>query len=269
MRDQEFKARDKKVQKMTRDGLTEKNLTQGTEQRVSQRLADVSFDRARPEEQVAGHRAQSRTQRKQQKQKQGAKPQDFQQAQDVEEVDRFAEATAPEVWGPDNAPAAMRDAGDKPILQNRPPGDQPVQAGRGKKRRPKKKGTRPAKEPDSADTPIPVQDNRPGRLQFSTEDSPEPTSTKGGKALQRGTRYQARFKPSEREALVEPDAPAPEIPAGGRLRFTREDAPEPPLENRAAVKKRQTARFSDDAAKPDGAIILVHKFTKNRYQCYS
>ena len=114
MRDQEFKARDKKVHKMTRDGLTEKILTQGTEQRISQRLADVSFDKARPEEQAAGHRAQSRTQRKQQ-QKQNANPQDFQQAE-PEEPDRFADATAPEVWGPDNAPAAMRDAGDKPML---------------------------------------------------------------------------------------------------------------------------------------------------------
>ncbi len=34
MRGQEFWARDKKVQKMTRDGLTEKNLTAGTEQRM-------------------------------------------------------------------------------------------------------------------------------------------------------------------------------------------------------------------------------------------
>ena len=41
MRGQEFRSRDKKVQKMTRDGLTEKNLTAGTEQRISGRLADV------------------------------------------------------------------------------------------------------------------------------------------------------------------------------------------------------------------------------------
>ena len=118
MREQEFKARDKKVQKMTRDGLTEKNLTQGTEQRISQRLADVSFDRARPEEQAVGHRAQSRTQKKQQE-KQKPKQQEFQQS---EEIDRFADATAPEVWGPENAPVSMRDAGDKPLLSNRPPG---------------------------------------------------------------------------------------------------------------------------------------------------
>lgn len=235
MRDQEFRARDKKVQKMTRDGLTEKNLTQGTEQRVSQRLADVSFDRAKPEEQAAGHRAQSRTQRKQQ-QKQGPKPQDFQPAE-AGEADRFAEATAPEVWGPDNAPAAMRDADDKPVLKNRPPGDQSVQAGRGKKRRPPAKAARPAKEPDtpdSADSPVPAPD-KPERLQFHTEDSTEPPPAKDGGTVQRGTRYQARFKPSKQEAPVEPDAPAPEVPAGGRLRFTREETPEQAPENRAAA----------------------------------
>lgn len=311
MRDQEFKARDKKVQKMTRDGLKEQNLTQGTEQRVSQRLADVSFERSRPEEQAAGHRAQNRTQRKQQQQKQGPKPQDFQPAE-AEEADRFAEATAPEVWGPENAPAAMRDAGDKPILQNRPPGDQPVQAGRGKKRRPSAKAARTAKEPgtpDSVDSPVPALDkperlqfnteespepakggkairrgaryqarfkaseqeasaesdtvhspvpalDRPGRLQFNTDDSPEKPK-KSGKAIQRGTRYQARFKPSELEKPVESDAPAPEVPAGGRLRFTREDAaPEPDPENRAAVKKKQAAKFAADAAKPEDAPRL-------------
>lgn len=43
MRGQEFKVRDKKVQKMTRNGLTEKNLTQGTEQRISSRLEEVSL----------------------------------------------------------------------------------------------------------------------------------------------------------------------------------------------------------------------------------
>ena len=45
MRGQEFKARDKKVQKMTRDGLAEKNLAQGTQQRISGRQAEVSFGR--------------------------------------------------------------------------------------------------------------------------------------------------------------------------------------------------------------------------------
>lgn len=254
MREQEFKARDKKVQKMTRDGLTEKNLTQGTEQRVSQRLADVSFEKARPEEQAAGHRAQSRTQRKQQQQKLGAQPQDFQPIEDAEEADRFAEATAPEVWGPDNAPAAMRDAGDKPVLKNLPPGDKPVQAGRGKQRRPPVKSAQPVKESDTPDSPVPATDI-PERLQFGSKDFTEP-SDKSGKSIQRGTRYQARFKPSEQEATTEPDAPIPEVPADGRLHFTHEEMPEPAPENQSAAKKRQAARFATDAAKPEDAPRL-------------
>ena len=43
MREQGYRARDKVVQKMARDGLTEKNLADGTEQRASQRQADFSF----------------------------------------------------------------------------------------------------------------------------------------------------------------------------------------------------------------------------------
>ena len=57
MRGQEFRARDKKVQKMTRDGLTEKNLTAGTEQRISGRLADVSFGREKVEDTDAENHA--------------------------------------------------------------------------------------------------------------------------------------------------------------------------------------------------------------------
>ena len=60
MRGQEFRARDKKVQKMTRDGLTEKNLAAGTEERISGRLADVSFGREKTEDTAAGRRAQIR-----------------------------------------------------------------------------------------------------------------------------------------------------------------------------------------------------------------
>lgn len=45
MRDQEVRARDKVVQKMTRDGLTERNLTKGTEERVSSREKDFSYKR--------------------------------------------------------------------------------------------------------------------------------------------------------------------------------------------------------------------------------
>ena len=45
-----FQAREKKVQKMGRDGLVEHNRATGEEKRVSQRTADAAFDRARPTE---------------------------------------------------------------------------------------------------------------------------------------------------------------------------------------------------------------------------
>lgn len=290
MRDQEFRARDKKVHKMTRDGLTEKNLTQGTEQRISQRLADVSFDKARPEEQAAGHRAQSRTQRKQQAQKQNATPQDFQQTE-PEETDRFADATAPKVWGPDNAPAAMRNAGDKPMLSNRPPGEAP---GQKKQRRnqtqqlkqddipeddtqeppdplqqkadredssslskpARRDSRRPArfKEGEQATSVLPEGMEEPGRLQFDKTETPP----KEGKSVQRGTRYQQRFKPTEQEPAGAPDAPTPEVPTGGRLRFAREDTAQPDPENRAALKKRQASEKSRQQRKFEKAPRRVH-----------
>ena len=60
---QVFRARDKKVQKMTRDGLAEKNLTTGAEKQISKRTADVSFGQEKIKEQEAGHRAGRRSHR--------------------------------------------------------------------------------------------------------------------------------------------------------------------------------------------------------------
>lgn len=60
MREQEFKARDKVVQKMSRGGLYEKNLTKGTERDISQRDSDFSFQahgEGKKEEGMAGRTA--------------------------------------------------------------------------------------------------------------------------------------------------------------------------------------------------------------------
>lgn len=113
MREQEFRSRDKKVHKMGRDGLIEQNQTTGEEQRISQRLADVSFEKGRPQEQAAGHRAAKRVGR--------PNPQGQQTpAQTLREADPMEGLEAPEVWGPSGAPASMRDAGDKPVVKKRP-----------------------------------------------------------------------------------------------------------------------------------------------------
>ena len=291
MREQEFKSRDKKVQKMTRDGLTEQNLTQGTEQRISSRLSDVSFDRARPEDVAAGHRAMSRTEKKQQ-QKQGAKPQDF--VEPEEPADRFADATAPEVWGPANAPATMRDAGDTPIVPNRPPGDSTEMRGK-KQRRKQKTPTQPDKteeEPEEsaphAAEPAthrrlhterredngqkPVQNGaryqvrrmtqeqqsevptgpEQGRLQFDHKASQEDGAKKAPKT---GARYQVRRMAQEQE-----ESSSPEITERGRLRFKHEETPpgkESPSD-RAALKKKQAARFSVVTMKGENAARLQY-----------
>lgn len=56
MSDQEYSARDKVVSQMTRDGLTEINITKGTCERVSKRLSEYSFDRETVhEEAFEGH----------------------------------------------------------------------------------------------------------------------------------------------------------------------------------------------------------------------
>ena len=60
MRDLEFQAREKKVQKMSRDGLVEQNRATGEKQRISGRLADVSFDKERPADTALGRSAKAR-----------------------------------------------------------------------------------------------------------------------------------------------------------------------------------------------------------------
>ena len=57
---EEYRARSKKVQKLGRDGLVERDKATGEERRISQRAADVSFAPERTKEQEAGHRAPQR-----------------------------------------------------------------------------------------------------------------------------------------------------------------------------------------------------------------
>lgn len=52
----ELHSRDKKVQRMTRDGLVEENLTKGTENRISDRLLDADLEQHRETELVCPSR---------------------------------------------------------------------------------------------------------------------------------------------------------------------------------------------------------------------
>lgn len=60
MRGEQFRARDKRVQKLTKDGLVEQNKSTGEERLVSQRTADISFGPDRTKEQAAGRPAAKR-----------------------------------------------------------------------------------------------------------------------------------------------------------------------------------------------------------------
>ncbi len=124
MRGHVLAARDKKVQKMARDGLVEQNLTKGTVQRVSRRTQDMQpgGDKAHGPEPEKPGQCESGG-----KQRQGAGKQRpaAMAAQTWETAaDRLGDATAPEAWQPRNAPGSMRDAGDRLMAGN--PGSMPA-----------------------------------------------------------------------------------------------------------------------------------------------
>lgn len=179
MREQEFRSRDKKVHKMGRDGLVEQNRTTGEEQRVSQRLEDVSFEKDRPQEQAAGHRAAKRVARQQ---------------QSLQDADPMEGHSAPEVWGPAGAPASMRDAGDKPIIrkqsQERPEPESAV---------PCKPPPRDSRRSGTVEQSADGKTVESGRLKFTAEEEPQEGRT-------RRTKKRLRFE----DAAPSSDGTAPD-----------------------------------------------------------
>lgn len=207
----EFRSRDKKVQKMTRDGLVEANLTTGQEQRVSQRTADICFDRARPEPGVPAKEGRGKSQRQRPKQS------DMGIAEELEPV-------------PTSAP--MRDAGDRPMERTadadapisslpatekqRPRdrgGGQSAPAPRPNQRaqyRPKSEEPPAAQEPEAVaeDAAKDLPENPRSRLQF---EAPQPdrehgaappgaasASEKTGKAADGTARQKRRYEKAQR-----------------------------------------------------------------------
>lgn len=199
MREQELKPRDKKVQKMTRDGLTEQNLTQGTEQRISSRLSDASFDRVGPEE----------------------------------PPDRFANTTAPEVWGPLNAPASMRDAGDAPIVPNRPSGDSLKPPGE-RQRRKQKPPMQPEKQEDEPEESAAHAAESSAHRRRNTRRQKDEEKNPSG----RGGRYQLKRLAQGQEPE---SSTALETMERGRLRFGHEETR--PDGGQAPDKSRQQKQF--------------------------
>lgn len=179
MREQEFRSRDKKVHKMSRDGLVEQNQTTGEEQRVSQRLEDVSFEKGRPREQAAGHRAAKRVARQQ---------------QSLQDADPMEGHSEPEGWGPAGAPASMRDAGDKPIIrkqfQERTEPESAV---------PRKPPPRDSRRSGTVEQSADGKTVESGRLKFTAEEEPQEGRT-------RRTKKRLRFE----DAAPSSDGTAPD-----------------------------------------------------------
>ena len=210
-----FQAREKKVQKMGRDGLVEHNRATGEEKRVSQRTADAAFDRARPTEREDIRRPAVRGADTGKKRKQ-PRPAPETRAEQTEVLltpEYLADATAEP---PPDAPATMRGAVDMPLL------DAPA-----------------AEEP----TPAPVRK----RPQKRGKTSKKKQSTKFAE-------HAARPDSEEKTAMrgVE-GAPAPKrrtSEGGSRLQFDKEE-PADPATDRTAIKKRQVSKLTEHAAKPD------------------
>ncbi len=272
-----FQAREKKVQKMGRDGLVEHNRATGEEKRVSQRTADAAFDRARPTEREDIRRPAVRgaDTGKKRKQPRTAPEMAAEQTEPLLTPEYLADSTAEP---PPDAPASMRGAVDMPLL-DAPISEEPTPAPvkkrphkRGKKGKKKQstKFTEHAARPDSEEktamrgvegAPAPKRRTSEGgsRLQFDQEEEPaDPTADRTAiRKRQTAKSAQHAAKPDSRETSAmrgADNAPAPKrrISEGGsRLQFSKEAESADSAADRLAMKKRQAAKLAEHAAKPE------------------
>ena len=270
-----FQAREKKVQKMGRDGLVEHNRATGEEKRVSQRTADAAFDRARPTEREDIRRPAVRGADTGKKRKQ-PRPAPETRAEQTEVLltpEYLADATAEP---PPDAPATMRGAVDMPLL-DAPAAEEPTPApvrkrpqkrGKTSKKKQSTKFAEHAARPDSEEktamrgvegAPAPKRRTSEGgsRLQFDKEEPADPATDRTAiKKRQASKLTEHAAKPDSRETSSmrgADDAPVTKrhISEGGsRLRFDKEE-PADTTADRTAIKKRQTAKLAEHAAKPE------------------
>ena len=271
-----FQAREKKVQKMGRDGLVEHNRATGEEKRVSQRTADAAFDRARPTEREDIRRPAVRGADTGKKRKQ-PRPAPETRAEQTEVLltpEYLADATAEP---PPDAPATMRGAVDMPLL-DAPAAEEPTPApvrkhpqkrGKTSKKKQSTKFTEHAARPDSEEktamrgvegAPAPKRRTSEGgsRLQFDKEEPADPATDRTAiKKRQAANLTEHAAKPDSRETSAMRGAdstPATKrriSESGSRLQFSKEEEPADPTADRTAIKKRQAAKLAEHAAKPE------------------
>ena len=271
-----FQAREKKVQKMGRDGLVEHNRATGEEKRVSQRTADTAFDRTRPTEREDIRRPAVRDADtgKKRKQPRPAPETAAEQTEVLLTPEYLASSTAEP---PPDAPATMRGAVDMPLL-DAPAAEEPIPAPvrkrpqkRGKKGKKKQstKSTEHAARPDSEEKTVmrgvegaPAQKRRTSeggsRLQFDKEEPADPATDRTAikkRQAAKLTEHAAKPDSWETSAMRGADStPATKrriSESGSRLQFSKEEEPADPTADRTAIKKRQAANLAEHAAKPE------------------
>ena len=272
-----FQAREKKVQKMGRDGLVEHNRATGEEKRVSQRTADAAFDRARPTEREDIRRPAVRgaDTGKKRKQPRPAPETRAEQTEPLLTPEYLADATAEP---PPDAPATMRGAVDMPLL-DAPAAEEPTPApvrkrpqkrGKTSKKKQSTKFAEHAARPDSEEktamrgvegAPAPKRRTSEGgsRLQFDLEEEPaDPTADRtairkrqAAKSAQHAARPDSRETSAMRGADSAPATKRRISESGSRLQFDKKEEPADPTADRTAIKKRQAAKLADHAAKPE------------------
>jgi len=240
-----FQAREKKVQKMGRDGLVEENRATGEKQRVSGRTADTAFDRTRPTEREDIRRPAARGADTGKRRKQPRPAPDT--VAGTEEPLLTADGA---VEQPPSAAASMRGAADMPLMDTsaaEEPAPAPVRKrtpkrGKSGKRKQNAKFAEYAARPDGEKTSavrgtdsVPAAKHRTSeggsRLQFeSTNDAAEETEPTAGSK---------KRKPHSLEQ------------SGSRLQFEKEE-PADAAPDRAALHKRQAGRLAEHAAQPEG-----------------
>ena len=275
-----FQAREKKVQKMGRDGLVEHNRATGEEKRVSQRTADAAFDRARPTEREDIRRPAVRGADTGKKRKQ-PRPAPETRAEQTEVLltpEYLADATAEP---PPDAPATMRGAVDMPLL-DAPAAEEPTPApvrkrpqkrGKTSKKKQSTKFAEHAARPDSEEktamrgvegAPAPKRRTSEGgsRLQFDLEEEPaDPTADRtairkrqAAKSAQHAARPDSRETSAMRGADSAPATKRRISESGSRLQFDKKEEPADPTADRTAIKKRQAANLVEHAAKPENKL---------------
>ena len=238
-----FQAQEKKVQKMSRDGLVEQNRATGEERRISQRTADTAFDRTRPAEREDIRRPSVRGTDTGQKRKQ-PRPTPETTAEPAKPLEMPEYQAGNTAVPPPDTPVSMRGAVDMPLFDTtatEEPTPAPV------KKHPPKSGKKKqstkfaehAARPDSEE---------PAAMRGVDTKSPPRTAWGGGR-LEFEAAGDVAEEPEQTAGRQNPQQ-HPLLQSGSHLQFDKKE-PAKSAANRTAVKKRQTTKLAVHAAQPD------------------